>query len=127
MDYHLATPALAELARTSGQRPAPRTLGRYVLEEKVGAEAKKLYGDVSLPVLEKLARSRLNDVRMDPKYRTTQDAALDKLMGIANEGGMDAHRHFAVLLLNHRQQFDAITKTHRILHINGRERADSLY
>ena len=28
---------LAELARTSGQRPSPRTLGRYVLEEKVGA------------------------------------------------------------------------------------------
>lgn len=64
--------------------------GNYDQIAKLREEAKKLYGDISLPTLEKVAQSQLGGVSMDPKYKSAQDTALERLMGIATHGGMDA-------------------------------------
>jgi len=64
--------------------------GNYQEIAKLRQEAMKLYGDVSLPTLEKVAKSKVNGVSMDPRYKAASDAALEKLAGIVNAGGMDA-------------------------------------
>ncbi len=64
--------------------------GQYDKIAKLREQAMKLYGDISLPTLEKLAKSQLGGVTMDSKYKDASDAALEKLMGISEAGGMDA-------------------------------------
>ncbi len=63
--------------------------GQYDKIAKLREQAMKLYGDISLPSLEKVAKTGLAGVSMDQKYKDTSDQALQQLMGVANAKGMD--------------------------------------
>ncbi len=69
--------------------------GNYDQIAKLREEAMQRFGKVDLATLEQLAKeqlgpSQLGGVAMDSNYKSTQDAALKKLMGIAESDGMDA-------------------------------------
>lgn len=69
--------------------------GKHDEVRRIREEAMQRFGNTSLSSLEAIAKeqlgpSALGGVQMDAKYKSAQDAALEKLMGIANSEGMDA-------------------------------------
>lgn len=69
--------------------------GKMAEVGRLRQEAMARYGNTNLSTLEALVReqlgpSKIGGVQMDQKYKSAQDSALDKLMGIANADGMDA-------------------------------------
>jgi len=69
--------------------------GKHDEVRRIREEAMARYGNTSLSSLEAVAKEKLgptalSGVSMDPKYKSAQDAALEKLMGISNAEGMDA-------------------------------------
>ena len=68
--------------------------GKYDQIAKIRAEAMQRFGNTSISSLESIAKEQLGPsktggVQMEGKYKTAEDAALDKLMGIANADGLD--------------------------------------
>lgn len=68
--------------------------GKHDEVRRIREEAMQRFGNTSLSSLEAVAKeqlgpSKLGGVQMDAKYKSAQDAALDKLMGISNAEGMD--------------------------------------
>jgi len=69
--------------------------GKHDEVRRIREEAMQRFGNTSLSSLEAIAKeklgpSALGGVSMDAKYKSAQDAALERLMGIANAEGMDA-------------------------------------
>lgn len=69
--------------------------GKHDEVRRIREEAMRRFGNTSLSSLESIAKeqlgpSKLGGVQMDAKYKSAQDAALEKLMGISNAEGMDA-------------------------------------